>query len=246
MQIPCFILAMLLSTMAVASERVIVYSQYDYPPFWYPDGRGLTLELAKTLTAHSKGQYQFEVQILPRKRLDKQLVDANWQGLIPWVLPIWFHDENKTHYVWTGSLMQDADLIISHQNLQFDTPESLQGKILGGILGHRYAEFEALISTGKIVRDDAPNQEMNLKKLQAKRVDFIFTPHSSWVELKLSNPSSIQNLVSANNPRNRYERLVLISPHNAELSKYVVKTVDQLSKDPVWRAKINPYSYQSK
>ncbi|QLI82018.1 transporter substrate-binding domain-containing protein [Chitinibacter fontanus] len=246
MQMPSFIVAMLLSSFAIASEQIVIYSQYDYPPFWYPDGRGLSQDLAKALTEHSKGLYRFEVQILPRKRLDKLLEEPNWQGLIPWVSPVWFRDESKSRYVWTSPLMQDADLVISSHSVQFDTPESLQGLTLGGILGHRYAEFEALINAGKILRDDAPNQEMNFKKLQAKRVDFLFAPHSSWIELKLNNPATVQGLLSANKPRNRYERLVLISPNNPALSKYVVKTVDQLSKDPVWQAKIHPYNYQSK
>ncbi|WP_373974441.1 transporter substrate-binding domain-containing protein [Chitinibacter sp. SCUT-21] len=232
-----------IAPMLFATERITLYSHYDFPPFWRADGYGLTQELAHRLSEQSKGAYQFEVQITPRKRIDLLLEDPKWQGIIPWVSPIWFRDETKTHYAWSGVIMHDADLVLSYQAFNYTNPESMSGKTLGGILGHRYAEFEALISSGRIVRDDAPNQDMNLKKLQARRVDFVFIPHSSWIELRLSTPAAVAGLYAASTPRNRYERLILISPNQTGLIKFINKAVDEMAKDPKWQNKIRQYSY---
>jgi polar amino acid transport system substrate-binding protein len=235
------LLALLILPHVYAAERVVVYTQYDYPPFWHAADRGLTHDLAQALTQHSQGRYQFEVEITPRKRLDHILASPNWQGIIPWVAPIWFRDEQQTRFGWSGTLLHDADLIIGHQALQFNGPASLSGKRLGGILGHRYAEFEALIQAGQIIRDDAPSQELNLKKLRAQRIDFMFIPYSSWNELKLNDPNSIKGLYVASQVRNRYERRILISPHQPALKEYVQQTVELLRKDPAWLKHTQPY-----
>ena len=228
----------------VAAERVMVYSQYDYPPFWNLQQQGLTVELAKELTRLSAGRYDFHVQITPRKRIDAILDDESWQGIIPWVSPIWFRDVDLTRYAWSEVLVKDADLVVSYQPMDYVGPDSLIGKTLGGILGHQYVELDSLIASGKVKRDDALSQEGNLKKLNAKRVDFVFIPNSSWGELKMSSPQLVQGLFVANIPRNRYERRILISPRDPALVQFVSASVEQLSKDANWKKKLDPFRYQ--
>jgi polar amino acid transport system substrate-binding protein len=236
-------LLLLASLSCSAAEKVILYSQYDFAPFWQ-NGRGLTPDLAQALTQYSHGRYLFEVQILPRKRLDAILEQPDWQGVVPWVNPPWFHDEAKTRFIWSANMMSDADLIISNSLLKYRGPSSLYGKRLGGILGHRYAEIEQGIKDGKIFRDDAPNQESNLKKIQAGRVDVIFVAYSSWGALLQNTPNETRGLIVADQPRSVYQRQLLITPNNPALSKYLLSTVEALNRDPSWQQKLLAYGYQ--
>ncbi|WP_348945715.1 transporter substrate-binding domain-containing protein [Chitinibacter sp. FCG-7] len=242
----CCIALLLLASphISLGSEKVIVYTQYDSPPFWSADS-GLSHELVRELSARSKNRYQFEIQITPRKRIDLILEDPHWQGLIPWSSPSWFQDANQQRYLWSAPLFRDADLVISHAPLDYTGPYSLHGKVLGGILGHRYSELEADIAAGKIIRDDAPNQPSNLKKLRSQRVDVIFIPNSSWGELRLKSPEQIRSLWVASQVRNTYERRILLSPNNPELARYVQATVLDLAKDQKWQQKIAPYHFSN-
>ena len=232
--------ALFIAFPALASEKVIIYSQYDQRPFWY-QGRGLTVDLAQVLTRKSQGRYQFEVQITPRKRIDMILQQADWQGLVPWSSPTWFNDQKQQKYRWSSTLFQDADLVISKSPLDYQGSASLHGKRLGGILGHRYIEQEAAIAAGKIIRDDAPTQESNLKKLRSGRVDVIFMAHSAWRELEENTPNEIAGLYIGKNPRNQYQRRLLISPNNVALIQFLEQAVAELAKDPQWQAKLYHY-----
>ncbi|QLG88591.1 transporter substrate-binding domain-containing protein [Chitinibacter bivalviorum] len=237
-----FLLCLILSPLIGASEKITIYSQYDYPPFW-SEGHGLTADLAQKLTELSQDKYQFVVEIIPRKRLDAMMQSPKWQGIVPWANPSWFGDEQQSRFIWSSTLFMDADLVVSNQPINFAGPESLYGKRLGGILGHRYIELEQDIAAGKIIRDDAPSQSNNLKKLMTQRVDVVFIPHSSWIDLQQTAPESIKGLFLAATPRNRYERRLLISPNNPALAQYISKTLESMSRDSSWQYKIKAYNF---
>jgi polar amino acid transport system substrate-binding protein len=242
--------AVLLFFMILASahsaERIMLYSQYDSPPFYLENGQGLTFDLAKELSQRSAGRYEFIVQITPRKRLDFIVANPKWQGIIPWVTPSWFNDEAKTHYVWSERLMRDSDLVLSAHPILYNSPESLIGQRFGGVLGHRYGEIEALIQAGQLIREDAPSQTSNLKKMQSQRVDVIFFPHSSWSELKINSSSLTAGVFVAHKARSQYDRLLLISPNNPELIKYTLHAVEELNHDLLWKKRLSPFSYNEK
>lgn len=239
----CLVLVFFVSLHCAGNERIMVYSQYDFAPFWLGQGKGLSVDLAHELSRRSSGRYEFVVQITPRKRLDYLMSDAKWQGIIPWVSPEWFQDKSRQRYVWSGRLMPDADIVLSQKAMLYAGPESLLGHRFGGVLGHHYVELEALLSAGKILRDDAITQDNNLSKLKAGRIDVIFFPHSSWVALKASSPETSSGIFVAKKTRSRYDRYILISPNNPELAKYIIKTTDDLQRDPLWVKKIAPYRY---
>jgi len=221
----------------------MVYTHYETAPFLNAQHHGLTVDLANELTKRSVGRYEFVVQPTPRKRIDFILSDPNWQGIVPWVTSVWFRDEAQTKYAWSASLFTDADLVLSHQPFTYVGPESLFGMRFGGVLGHRYAELEQWIAEGKIQRDDALSEIGNLKKLQAKRVDVVFISNSNWIAILAENPSLSKGIVVAKKPRNVFERKLLISPKNPQLTQYVQRTVESLRNDADWQKKVSPYHY---
>ncbi|WP_051258897.1 substrate-binding periplasmic protein [Chitinibacter tainanensis] len=228
------------ATSSWAASVVPIYTHYDYPPFLTAK-QGLSRDLADELTRRSQGRYQFVVQLTPRKRLDLLLAQPNWQGVVPWVNPQWFPTTQGG--LWSEMLFLDADLVISRKPLQYSGPASLTGLTLGGILGHHYVELSDALNSGQLQRDDAPNQESNLRKLASGRVDVIFVPQSSWGDYQHTNPGLIEGLSVARQPRNHYPRQLLVSERQPALAQFVLTAVRELNADPAWQQKLAPYRF---
>lgn len=92
-------------------EIINMYTYHNHPPFINDKNKGLTYELEKYLNVKSGGKYKFEVKILSRKRLDKNIKKSGpW--IVTWVHPVWFGDTSKEKYNWIN-ILNDAASIIS-------------------------------------------------------------------------------------------------------------------------------------
>lgn len=175
-----FLLGVLV-TFGVAStawaQRTVPFLIYnDYAPLIIDakERTGLAYAVAELLTRRSQGEYFFEVAVLPRKRLDVELTSERVVA-VPFVAPTFFDDEEMTRFDWTDTLFPDSQIILVSplRAFPFHGPESLAGRSLGGILGHRYLPLEAAVAAGRIRREDVASDEMNLAKLSAGRVDAV-------------------------------------------------------------------------
>ena len=185
------ILLLGLAPAAWSGERVNLYSYHNHPPFVTGTRIGLTYELADYLNEKAAGAYRFEVKILPRARLNALLADwingqcgqkdcaNNW--MVAWVNPRWgFIKGEQDPYAW-HKLFDDSNSIISlaHKPIDYQGAQSLDGKTLLGMRGHRYVDIDARVAQGRMTRVDGNSERGNLLTLLAGRGDAALLPTST-------------------------------------------------------------------
>ncbi|MBE9610182.1 substrate-binding periplasmic protein [Chitinilyticum piscinae] len=226
-----------------APRAVVLYGYYEYPPFVLPEefSGGLSPLLAERMGALSGGRFTFTLQMVPRKRISSLLEEPQWRGVVSWANPVWFADERQQRYSWSPALLRDADLVLFRADLplEWEGPQTLQGRRLGGLLGHRYAELDDWIADGRIAREDVSTLEANVRKLMAGRIDATFIPASAYGWLKRQHPDLPVRSYRSSKPRNAYDRFLFTNPADAELAAYVKALPALLAGDPVWRKRLD-------
>ena len=221
-------------------QNITIYSHYDTPPFTTGLNEGMNYKLATWLTHLSGGQYTFNVSVVPRLRLDRILDSDDWSGLVPWVNPAWFQDEGKTKFSWSAAIMRDENLVVSHRRrpVEYRGPESLMNINLGGILGHRYIEIEALVSAGKISRVDVVSEFQNVGKLLLGRIDAMFISRSSMNYYLGTIPEFKKYIFVAKRARGSFSRHFLMPLRAKKLSRFVNEALVQLISSSEWQGDI--------
>lgn len=238
--------AMLFTTVLQASEPeiVAVYTYHTHPPFITSEDEGLSYDLAEYLTQKSHGQFKFVVMPMSRPRLNK-LIETPQTAIVPWVNPIWFKDESESKYKWTENpLMEDANGIVSRRDhrVLYEGPSSLEGLTFGGIRGHVYAGIDDFIDQSPTTRRvDADNHLENFRKLQNARIDVTLTPESA-ARFLLREHALSDKLHLSPKPHSRYQRRVMIFPHNRrDLKDFLDDILTDVSDSAGWTAILQRY-----
>lgn len=231
---------------AAATAQPQAYSlctHYAAPPFVTGKGRGLTFDFAALLNRHLGPRYRFSVEPFPRKRLEAPRLTPQQRCIVPWVSPVWFDDEARQRYAWSNPLLRDADLVLSAADrpVDFRGPESLLGKTLGGVLGHRYADVEPLVLQGRVRREDVNDEQANLHKLAMHRVDVAFLPESSHAYYRIHQPDLVRPLVVAPRKRGEYLRHVFALPEHRALIEAIDTVLASEPGRAEWRALLQGY-----
>ena len=229
-----------------AQREVTAWTYHLMPPFILDlEGRaGLSFDLLALLNQHAdnRGRYHFQLDYLPRKRLDMHL-DSNPTGLVLWVNPGFFADSQGKAYHWTPALLRDQQDVLSRADRPFGYhgPASLHGRTLGSVLGHRYPDIQADIDSGLIQREDVAIDRQNLDKLLSGRLDLILIPHSTVLffiqQLQLDGRLHISPT-----PLKRFERQLLVKDGgDEELSAFLDHVIAGLPHNLNWRALLRKY-----
>lgn len=213
-------------------------THYDYPPFVTAPGAGLSHDLAALLKQQlNPWVAEMPVRLVSRRRLDLEIAQAHWLGMVPWVAPIWFGDGQMQRYVWSEPLMSDEDLVLSLKSrpVHYRGTESLKGLRFGGVAGHHYVDLDALLERRELQRDDAGDMGKNLQKLLKGRVDFIFLSRSGLPWWTQEFPEMASEIHVADMPRGSFQRRVLISPHlSTELRLALQGALAAMPTQPKW------------
>lgn len=232
----------LISMGASASEQVTLYTYHQAPPFITGKEVGLTYDLASYLTQNSNGVYQFNVEVLPRKRLDFLLTKTDM--IIPWVTPVWFGPKSTEKYQWSNPIIEDGSIYIwKHDGIQtFSQPEHLKGFHLGGIQGYRYINVDPLVNSGEVKRSDTGSEHQLLEMLLLKRFDVGISPYSASAYIMKHNnwEDNFSYSVHSN-----FNRQFLIKTTNKKLSSYIDKTSINMLADKNWLQTIHTYGLSS-
>ncbi len=176
---------------AVPAEKINIYTYHNHPPFITGDRAGMTYDLAHKLNQAGAGRYRFEVVVLPRGRLNAYIQDwikgrcpdescsNGW--LVPWVNPKWgFIKGQQDPYLWS-KLFTDINVVItrSADNFTYRRAASLDGRLFGGMRGHRYVDIDTRVDAGLIRRIDGNHERDNLIKLLKGRIDATLLPESA-------------------------------------------------------------------
>lgn len=221
-------------------------SYYDYPPFVTGPQQGLSFELAAWLQQRAEGLLEsVELELLPRRRVDAQVRQPQWAGLVPWVSPAWFATpEQAQALIWSAPVMNDEDLVLSlkRQPIEFNGAASLRGRKLGGIYGHVYTDADPMVARGELQRLDSFTQEANLRRLLEGRVDLVFLSRSGLAWWRQRLPGFDEQIHVADQARMRYQRHLMLSRDLPELLRErLLQLVQSMSSDSQWREVMRRY-----
>ena len=248
------ILLCLFAGPASAKEVVPVYTYHEHPPFINRDDTGLSHQLIQMLNTHIGNNHQFQLQILPRQRLDTLL--AGWTSgrcakannctnkwLVAWVNPAWgFGKDPMRNFSWFR-MFEDANSIISRadQPIDYQSPESLIGLNFGGMRGHHYVGIDNLIQQKKLARIDSNQERDNLIMLLKGRLDVTLLP-SSTINYFLKNDVQIaemsENIFVADRKQQIYSRYIML-PNQAVELKALIRKID--FQTPQWMKLLTHY-----
>lgn len=216
---------------------VRMMSQYDYAPFQTGAQEGWTFALAEYLNRNAQGDYQFVVEILPRKRLDLYLADPQARWVVPWAVPRFFGADANRQYAWTRPFMRDGNHLLSRRGsgIHYNGPESLAGLRLGGTLGHRYALLEPLLHDGRLTREDCYNLVCNVEKLKRGRVDVAWVPSGAVAYFRTVVPDMDEYIEVSAKPVESFERSFMSPKGDAALHRFLENMARRLASDPAWK-----------
>jgi len=223
---------------ASSAELITLLTYHKVPPFITGNQTGLTYDLADFLTRKSGKRFVFQVQVLPRKRLDMLLKQDDI--MVPWVTPIWFSTVAIKKFKWSNPVMQDGSIYIwkSDHDRSFLKPEDLKGHRLGGVRGYRYVQIDPLVSKGDIRRIDVSTELQLLKMLIEKRVDVSIIPYSAgrFLIQKENWKKDFSYAV-----HNRFLRHIMTNTSNNEAQEYIFEITGEMPNDKKWQQIMTKY-----
>ncbi len=236
-------LALAASGSAVAAEDIPVWTYDTSPPYVIDQDKetGLSYDFAKLLTERSDGKYLFEVEVLPRPRVDLNLTN-NEEGLVLWVNNAWFEDPDKSKYLWTDTLIEGSASIVSPASkpVEYDGAESLIGMDLVGVRGHRYGPVDELVAQDKISRKDVNSEESLMHFISSERAEVSVIAYSS--ASYYVKALGIEDKVHfSSTPHSVFNRYALVSPALEPVHSYMETLIKDLENDSEWLELLKKY-----
>jgi len=154
------------------AKSVVIYFYHQTPPFETSAQQGYFYDLVDYIDNKEPSNH-YSLQFMPRELINRLIEKNRFSGVVVGGNPAWFNDNNKEKYLWTISVFEDANEVISDLAFPFEYTgfDSLTGLTIGGIRGHYYVGLEPLIKQGLVYRDDVSRVTQNLKKATSGRVN---------------------------------------------------------------------------
>lgn len=169
----------------IAAKTIVAVSD-PFPPFVDPSNPtgGLTIEVIRA--AYKTQGHDVKVEYVPWAR-----AEAGVESGIYDILPnMWFSETRSKKFLFSTSYINNTIRFVKRKGdpFIFNGIQSLQGKKVGVTRGYAYSDV--FKNSTLFTREDANNLLINLKKLQAKRID-----------LTLDDEAVINDTISKNNPK---------------------------------------------
>lgn len=113
--------------------------------------------------------HKIEILILPKYRIrdyyEKNLIDFNCYTTPTWAGPA------SANFQWSDEVFEIKNMIVTNGST-IKSLEDLKGQRIGTVLKYNYPTLEEAFKSGKVLRDDAANEEANLNKLESDRYKY--------------------------------------------------------------------------
>lgn len=238
-------LSLLFSSLLVAEDKplVTIYTYHEKPPLVTNAAKkeGMFYDFTKRLNSIS-AKYQFEMVTVPRKRIERMLANGTLNGILLGVNPVWFSDKGETKYLWTPRVFSDRDEIVSllKQSIEFIKPQSLKGKIFGGVRGFYYFGISELIAKNTIIQVNTAHEIDLLSMLLNNRIDVAVISRSTFDHMIKKNQWQNKFHLSKR-PHDIYDRRILIPHKYAEVYQHIVPIIEDLQFNQSWKNHIKSY-----
>lgn len=230
----------LFSHKAQALETIPVWTYYFSPPFITTYRQGLSYEFIDLLNQYAQEHYRFELQQLPRTRINRNL-DDNLSGIVLFVNWQWMQDSEKTKYLWSLPIIRDSNEIISRKHgtlpvkIDFNGAESLKGMVFGGLIGRHYKGLESAFDNGDIIRRNVRNEEQNLALLLRDRID-VLSSAATVIRYKARVAGLENQIYYSPQPMFSYTRHLLITKDLNKLEPLINGFIQSLEQNPAWKS----------
>lgn len=237
---------MVLSTGVMAQGSIPAYNTYQTVPFMINANAGMAVDLVAYLNTKLKGKHVFELQSVPRERLNQEIINSpDFKGVVLFLSPIFVGDTDKKKFAWTPTIMQDANDVISPVNkkVEYSGPDALKGMSFQGIRGNRYAGLEERF--GKDIKRSDANTELQVLKIVANERADVTVMASSVYNYLLKNNGTAEGLTGklyvSSTPHLQFERMMFVSKHNVALAQDLSTVAAGMASDPAWKAIVAKY-----
>lgn len=228
---------------ALAAEYVPVWAYNPSPPFVLDQEleTGLSYDLAKLLSERSKGQYSFEIEVLPRPRLDLNLSN-NEPGVVFWVNNNWFGDPDKIKFLWSDTLIEGSASVLSPtaNPVEFDGAESLIGMDLVGVRGHVYGPVDPLVEAGEISRKDVNSEESLIHFIASERAEVAIVAFSA-AGYYIKDLGVEDKVHYSAKPHSEFNRYALVTSPLKHVLEYMDPVVNGFENDAEWQGLLEKY-----
>jgi polar amino acid transport system substrate-binding protein len=170
--------------------RFLASNSWAMPYGDIQDGRitgGIVFDMAVAIGEAMKQPVTFLV--MPRNRTDAAVIAGN-VDLRCYVNPAWTKIANL--HVWTKPLFDSPNVMVGRSSSPPLTNVSQipPGIPIGMVLGFVYPELDELVASGALVRDNANDQEINLRKLSLGRFPYAVVNDRVLSWFRQQNPTA--------------------------------------------------------
>jgi polar amino acid transport system substrate-binding protein len=210
------------------------YGQPPFVPLGADQRAGLASTFVELLNAATDGHPRFQIESVPRRRLELTLGVPSFQGIALFLAPEFLAPAAQQGAVWSEPVMVDENLIVSMRQLKPSSLTDLHGLKLGGIAGHIYRLLGPAIDDGKVRREDAPDHISNLRKLCLGRVDFVVISRSELAgTLPHVNCAEPFRITAFPEPQVIVRRVLVRTPEGGS-AKELLAAVASVACGPQW------------
>lgn len=224
------------------AEVITVYTSANFAPLVIDEQRGLYSDLINYLNRQKLGNFTFQLEYVPRKRLQVKLEEGSIHGIIIGMMPQWFDDVAQTKYLWTQPFAVDNFILVSNikKPVHPESPATLPGTTVGLTLGYVYPGTDQWIVQHGLLRNDALSEEKNISKLLLSRVDCIIV--SETVINYYVKANRLQGKFQyAHVPGQPTERRFLVPHAYRHVHEKLAPVIKKLDGDPVWQKIVDKY-----
>lgn len=155
-----------LAPIIVSAQEVVLYTD-PWPPYYHEEGRnGYITEVARE--AFKAVGYELTVEFRPWKRVLAKAADGESDG----ILGAFYEAERENDFIFSDPV-GSVQIVFFRRSADGDIPyeslEDLTGYRIGTIAGYTYSP--AFDAADYLVKEPANGVDMNIRKLQAGRID---------------------------------------------------------------------------
>jgi polar amino acid transport system substrate-binding protein len=234
-----FLLWGLMSAFASAETVTVVpvYTSASFAPLVMDGKQGLYPDLVEYLNRQHIDGLVFQLEYLPRKRLQVKLENNQIDGVIIGMMPKWLADEEQKKYLWTVPFIFDHFLLVSTaaKPFTYDLGPEREGGPIGVTLGYVYPGIDEWIQRHRLVRTEVLSEEQNIDKLLLGRVGAAVVTESV-LRFYLKSHPSVGKLSAVPFPVEQIERRFLAPKANRAIFERLAPVIRAMRDDPVWHA----------
>lgn len=129
-----------------------------------------------------------EIRVLPKYRI-KEHAEQGKIDINCYTNPKWAGPEIG-EVEWSNTLFKVKDMIVGRETV-VKSVNQIHGKTVGVVFSYKYpGDFEKAVESGRVKKDESPNEQAILAKLAGKRLDYGIVPHFQLGYFLKENPTA--------------------------------------------------------